>query len=405
MSGGRWRRGLGRGALLIASLALSVVVGEGVFRWVLSRGEMEAPMDDVEWRARYRRMNETLYVRSEVPGLVYEPRPGSSVEMEYGQASFNLAGMRDTREFSEALTDKRRVIMIGDSLVWSEFMSLRDSLPRQVERALGPVSYEVLNLGVSGYETAQEALWYERAASRFRPHVVVVVFCMNDLMIMSGPYNRYANEEERRRKEEQDVMFDRVAPVRRETIDAVNRRDESSSSFKLFGRARTLWRRAALASSYVDEYTVTAADEERIATLEKALAGLARAIEADGARGVLVISPVLESWDRYHWEAMHHTLSRLGEGAGFTVLDPIERWRSDHDPRTLRFPGDNLHYNPRGNALLADVVAARSGLGNDFRWMTCTIGTPWGNATPTLEITASGALPSRTRPIGSSHSC
>lgn len=353
----RWRRGLGRGALLITSLALSLIIGEGAFRWVLSRGDVEAPADDPEWRARYRRMNETLYVRSDVLGLVYEPRRGSSVEMEYGLASFNSAGMRDDREFSERPTERRRVIMIGDSLVWSEFMSHRDSLPQQVERALGPASYEVLNFGVSGYDTFQEALWYERAASRFHPHTVVVVFCMNDMMIMSGPYNRYADETERRRKEAQDEMFGRVAPVRRETIDEVNRRDEASSTFKLFAKARTLWRRAALASSYVDEYTVAAADAERVATLERALERLSSAIEADRARGVLVISPVLESWDRYHWSATHETLSELGEAAGFIVVDPIERWRTSHDSRRLRFPGDNLHYNPRGNALLADVVA------------------------------------------------
>lgn len=342
------------------SLLLALAVGEGVFRWHLSRGRSQ-PHDDSEWRMRYRRMNETLYRRSEVQGLVYEPRPGSSIEMEYGLASFNSAGMRDDREFERERGDRIRIALLGDSLVWSEFMSLEQSLPRRVEQALGGETHEVLNFGVTGYDTTQEALWYERAVSPFAPSIVVVVYCMNDMMIMSGPYNRFADDRERGLKEEQDRMFDLRAPVRRETLDRVARQEEDEAWLKTFARARAFWRRATFARNYVDEYTVCAADGARVTRRRAALGKLGESIANDGARGVLVISPVLESWRDYHWSDIHEAVAADAREAGFTVIDPLEMWRQERDPKQLRFPGDNLHYNPRGNILLAETIASAIG--------------------------------------------
>jgi lysophospholipase L1-like esterase len=349
------KKALARAGLLAASLALSLAAGEALFRLALAAERArEAPRDDGAWRARYRRMNETLYMRSDVPGLVYEPRPGSSIEMEYGVASFNAAGMRDTREVSETPGDRARVVVLGDSLVWSEFVALEDSLPRRLEETLG-ARHEVLNLGVTGFDTAQEALWYERSARRFHPALVVVVYCLNDMSIMSGPYERYADDEERRRKEDQDRAFDRLAPVRRETLDEVARRDEEAATIKLLARARGFWRRVAFDRRYVDEITLAAADPARVAATRRALLRLGRAIASDGARGLLVISPVLDSWGRYHWAGVHRTVARLGREAGLEVLDPLEDWRGSQDPSRLRY--DRLHYSPRGHRLLARAIA------------------------------------------------
>lgn len=281
--------------------------------------------------------------------------------MEYGLAAFNSAGVRDDRELGAPPTAEVRVAMIGDSLVWSEYMALEDSLPRSVERALGKERAEVLNFGVSGYDTAQEVLWYRKAARPLGPQVVVLVYCMNDMIIMSGPYNRYATPEEARRKEEQDQMFEDRAPVRRETLDRVARRDEDQAWLKLFARARALWRRATFDSHYIDEYTIAAAEEARVETTTDAIARFGEAVAEDGARGVLVISPVLESWDHYHWAHIHELVAKAGEAANLEVLDPLERWRGELDPKKLRFPGDNLHYNPRGNQVLGQAIAEAIG--------------------------------------------
>ncbi len=66
---------------------------------------------------------------------------------------------------------------------------------------------------MSGYDTAQEARWYERAVRPYRPRVVALVYCLNDAMLVSGPYNRFATPEELARKDAQDALWNRLAPA------------------------------------------------------------------------------------------------------------------------------------------------------------------------------------------------
>lgn len=346
-------RGKGRVALVLVSIALALVGAEALFRVRIAM--QDAPGSDDGWRERYRRMNETIYRRSEDPALVYEPVPSSAVEMEYGLAGFNAAGMRDDREHARR-SARRRLVLIGDSLVWSEFMALHDSLGRRTEEALGE-PWDVLNFGVTGYDTAQEARWYVRAARPFAPDVVALVWCMNDVMIMSGPFERFANAQDRARKDAQEAEIERVAPVRRETIDGVLEARERDAGVKVLARALGLFARWRFDDAYVDEYLVMFRDRARRARVRRALSALGSAIREDGALPLLVISPVLEAWDQYHWSAMHAFVREAGEDAGFTLVDPLDSWRALHDPEALRVSGDNLHYDGSGNRALGRTIA------------------------------------------------
>ena len=342
--------------MLVSSL-LALGLAELVYRARTATDELPDG-DDGGWRERYIRMNETIYRASSVPGLVYEPTPGASVEMEYGAAGFNRAGMRDDEEHALAPTPGRtRVAVIGDSIVWSEFLPVWDSLPERLEEALGRETHEVLPFGVSGYDTTQEALWYEHAARPFDPDVVVVVWCMNDLVIMSGPFERFATGEDRARKDAQDAWLEEVAPVRRETIDWVNQRREEEASLRVLAHARGLWERARLERDYVDELLLAIRDEDRRERARAAITRLGRAIREDGARAVLVISPVLEEWDRYRWSELHELVRETAESAGFEVLDLLDVLAGAHDPEELRVGGDNLHYGRTGNRVIAGVIA------------------------------------------------
>lgn len=351
-------RAAGRAALVLVSLAIALGGAEVAYRASRARGDAPDGGDD-DWRQRYRHMNETLYRRSEDAELVYEPVPGSAVDMEYGRAAFNAAGMRDDREIPVEHGARTRVVMLGDSLVWSEFVAVEDSLPRRTERALGSDAFEVLGFGVTGYDTAQEARWYERAARRFDADVIVVVWCMNDLMIMSGPFERFASPADRARKDAQEAEIERIAPLRRETLDGELDRRERESSVRVLARAMGIWERWSFESGYVDEYLVFGRDEARWERVAGALARLGAAIREDGARGVLVISPVLESWERYRWTGLHERARAVAVEAGFVVIDPLAQWRDEgQDPVVLRVGGDNLHYGRTGNRVLGETIAA-----------------------------------------------
>ncbi|MCA9604292.1 MAG: SGNH/GDSL hydrolase family protein [Myxococcales bacterium] len=342
-------------ALVVVSTALALVLAEGVYR-----AFFYAPPGgggDDGWYQRYRHMNETIYMRSPLEGLIYEPRPSSRVEMEYGVAGFDAERRRWDGQAGEEPSGRTTVALIGDSLAWSEFVSVEDSLAHRLEASLGTDRYRVWNFGVSGYDTTEEALYYEHRVRPHDPDVVVLVVCLNDLFMASGPWGRFATDEERTLKDAQDAMFDRVARVRRETIDGVAQTEESEATFKIFARIRALLRRATFDDHYVDEYLIAFDDAARRERMRTAIERLGRAVDADGATAVLVISPMLEDWGRYRWSAIHGFVREAGEAVGFTVVDPLDGWRGHVRPEDLRSPGDALHYGPAGNRALADVVA------------------------------------------------
>jgi lysophospholipase L1-like esterase len=347
---------LGRLALVGVSSLLALGVAEIGYRARTARDETPDG-DDGGWRDRYQHMNETIYRASSIDGLVYEPTPSSSVEMEYGAAGFNAAGMRDDEEHALDVDGVRtRVAIIGDSIVWSEFLPVWDSLPERLEESLGRDRFEVLPFGVSGYDATQEAIWYEHAARPFRPAIVVVVWCMNDFVIMSGPFERFATGAEREEKDAQDAWLEEVAPVRRETIDWVGQQREEAATFRVLAHAQNLYERWRFEAAYVDEYLLAFAEPSRRERASRAIHRLGEAIRQDRARSVFVISPVLEEWDRYRWQALHDFVREEAEGAGFSVLD-LREALAGQDPETLRIGGDNLHYGRTGTRTIATEIA------------------------------------------------
>jgi hypothetical protein len=307
-------------------------------------------------------MNGALYQRAEDPVLVYEPRPGARVRTSYGVAEFNRAGMRDDRDHARDPPEGRlRVAILGDSIAWSEEVALPDSLGRAVQRALGgEARAEVLAFGVSGYDTVQEAWWYERAVRPYRPRALVLVYCLNDAMIASGPYNRFATPEELGRKEAQDALWDRLAPVRAETLDLLAATDERSARLRLLSRARwwLIGRRYQESPAYTDEILLSHAQPDRAERVRAALLALGAALRADGVEAHLVISPVLQGWEPYPWAHVHAQVASWGRAAGFAVHDPLPEWRRTDRPEALRLPGDPLHYGPLGNDRLGRFIAA-----------------------------------------------
>jgi hypothetical protein len=122
---------------------------------------------------------------SKNPVLLHEPIPGSSTT----GSKVNRDGLRD-REYSVAkLAGIRRILVLGDDVVYGYGVEAEDSLPKRLEaiyKANGQ-SVEVLNFGVSGYDTQQEIEFFKTKGIKYRPDIVYVTYVLND--------NRYASQE------------------------------------------------------------------------------------------------------------------------------------------------------------------------------------------------------------------
>ena len=316
---------------------------------------------DMDWQVRTRAMHARLHQPD--AALVYVPRPGTQVAQDYGPAAYNDAGLRAAgpTPTARAPETRERIAVLGDSLVWGDLLALEDTLPARLAAHLGDGT-EVLNFGVTGYDTVQERGWYQRRVRDFRPDVVVVVYCLNDMQIASNPYALYADGTARAALLAERQWLEAVAPIRNETVSRAWLQARRGGGLQIWAAVQHAWRwnrLFTLPGGYIDEYLLAARSPERSGRTLAALRALGQDIRADGAEARLVISPGLYWWHRYPWRELHAAVRAAAEAGGFAVLDPLAAWQQQGiQPEVLRFAGDNVHYTPEGAEILAATVAA-----------------------------------------------
>ncbi len=113
------------------------------------------------------------------PQLVWRLRPVAS-----GPGKTNELGLRDTPYRHHADV---KVLVLGDSVSWGDSVpDVHQVYPQRLERLLeqrmpGRV-VEVVNAGVPGYSTFQERRYLERDGLALSPDLIVLQFCLNDLV-------------------------------------------------------------------------------------------------------------------------------------------------------------------------------------------------------------------------------
>ena len=118
---------------------------------------------------------------------VYELTPGARGKAWGSQVSINSLGFRG-REYTRAKPEGTfRIVVLGDSITFGNHLPLEATYADQLEKLLiqdAPTN-EVLNLGVGGYSTAQEAALLAELGVSLEPDLVILGFCLNDLGVVS----------------------------------------------------------------------------------------------------------------------------------------------------------------------------------------------------------------------------
>ena len=100
-------------------------------------------------------------------------------------ARINSLGFRDNREYALAKAPGTfRILVLGDSVTFGHGAVYETTYPYLLEQQLRgwrpDVKWEVWNLGVPGYNTAQELAYLKLVEQRYAPDLVVVGFFPND---------------------------------------------------------------------------------------------------------------------------------------------------------------------------------------------------------------------------------
>jgi lysophospholipase L1-like esterase len=122
---------------------------------------------------------ENLKVRNYPLIEVFQPSSVLPFELAPNIPNFsNSLGMRDKQRTIEKSKGVYRVIFLGDSItMYGHFTEL-------IEERLGrlfPGIYEVWNCSVGGYGIRDYAIQMREIIPRYRPDLIIVAFCLNDL--------------------------------------------------------------------------------------------------------------------------------------------------------------------------------------------------------------------------------
>jgi lysophospholipase L1-like esterase len=165
---------------LVISTVLSLLLAEGVCRFK-NIGNTETSV----WNEDTIKSRELRHVYKPNGRLLYHypdnPRGYFDKKNEV-LGTINSKGFRGLDRDFEKESDKIRLAFLGDSFTLGIGVRDEDTLPANVERELqrNYKNIEVLNFGVSGYNTRDEIRLLKEYVLKFKPDIVVVVLFLND---------------------------------------------------------------------------------------------------------------------------------------------------------------------------------------------------------------------------------
>ncbi len=171
---------LGRVALALLGLALALLLLEGCVRLL----GISPPADPLP----------PLWEPHPYLGWFHTPNSGGLWYSEYGEyqgdVHINARGLRDREIGYDNPDDTYRILILGDSYAEGLHVALEQTFAKQLEARLtgGDRAVEVINGGVSGWGTDQEAIFYAIEGFRYAPELVLLLlFTRNDVLNNYGP--------------------------------------------------------------------------------------------------------------------------------------------------------------------------------------------------------------------------
>jgi lysophospholipase L1-like esterase len=167
------RRRLVRPALgLVASAAIFVVAGELITRQL---GVID----------RLNGLPRRLFLATTIPDLPYRLRPGVEVRVRHFTVRVNRLGLRGPETTPRPAPGRRRILALGDSVVYGEGLDEADTFPVLLERELAAAAGdvpapEVLNGAAPGYNTEVEAAFLREIGLGLAPDALLLGVSLND---------------------------------------------------------------------------------------------------------------------------------------------------------------------------------------------------------------------------------
>jgi len=275
--------------------------------------------------------------------LVYELAPNSSVIANGVLIQTNPEGFRDTRVFSARHPGVQRVVVLGDSATLQNYLPANETWTALLERRLNrSVPVEVINAGVNGYDTRQEAEVLRTKALALAPDLVLIAYTLNDPIPSAGSLlDKYVAEDNVWCKVH---SFGITVPCALKDLFFV----------KLRSVRWLVHQYDALHASYVDVYKEIHVGEQ-FKTVEDAFATINATIHAGQTTPTvcIVVFPALRYADGYPYTAIDAQLKALAARYGWPAIALSEKIVDANAQCLRQAPNDELHPNFNADVSIA----------------------------------------------------
>jgi lysophospholipase L1-like esterase len=307
------------------------------------------------------------YIHDPEIGYVFQPNQVGYILA--GRTTINSLGLRGPEPVSPKPAGHYRLLAVGDSITagWGvhDDETFCAQLERQLREAFPHRSLEVVNGGVSGYDTVQEERLLRRFVPRLEPDVILVGFYLNDLPYgvmppdgeIAGPPGANAltlTAGETHRMTPDMDWLSRIGRQSRllQSCKDILRSIKYGLGFRDYLYNALAWDRAVL------EGKQSGAIEDAWRKVEASFADTRCLAEAHGCRVAIVAFPCREQVRKDYPKARYQTrIQEIGERLGMLVIDPLPRFVAQRSRLNEVFlPYDLMHPGPLGHRLVADTI-------------------------------------------------
>lgn len=319
-------------SLAAATLMICLIAAEcGLRTWApVAHRQPPEELGPNAWRA-------LLHRASSVPGLAYELTPSRAKNAQGTTVRTNAEGMRDD-ELALPTGSRLRIAVLGDSYSFGFGVDADDVYANVLEELLNSECdeprFEVLNFGVGGYSTRDEALVLRHKVLAYQPVALILGYVLNDPeMLPVSPLQSYFHPAEW-------WQHSHLLRLAAETqLDLEIQRYGDGDRFEyLHAVGRPPWQ------------GVLAAFDD-----------IAQLCRQHGIPAVVAIFPWNEGapWTEYRYPTLHERIALAARERGLDVVDLLESFDDQPPKRLMVQPGDS-HPSPAGHRAAASALLAWS---------------------------------------------